>query len=572
MKLSNSFFKTYKEAPKEAETKSHQLMLRAGMIKQLTRGVYSYLPLAYRTLRKIENIVREEMNKKNAQEIFMPIIQPADLWEESGRYFYYGKELIRLQDRNKRDFVLGPTHEEVVVDIVRNMVSSYKELPLNLYQIQTKFRDELRPRFGLMRGREFIMKDAYSFHNTKEDLDREYLAMKDAYTKIFSRCGLDFRAVEADTGSIGGAESHEFMVLADSGEDDILYSNQGDYAANVEKATSIINIEYEKEEEKEIEKINTPNCTTIEDISSYLNIKADKIVKSVMFKEILEDKTNYYMCLIRGDLEVNDIKVKNVYKSSVEFEMLDEEDMKKLNLCKGYLGATKNMNNIDKIKVIADTSIKNLQNFVIGANEENYHFINANIKDLKIDIFEDIRIAKKGDRSPRDNGTLEVAKGIEVGHIFKLGTKYTKALNFTVLDNNGRQQEVIMGCYGIGISRLMAACIEQHNDENGIIWPISIAPYHVIVVPVNIKNEIQKENAEKIYETLKEKGIEAILDDRLEKPGFKFKDADLIGIPFRIVVGKDIEDKKVEFVTRKTNEKEILTLDEMYSKLNNLIN
>lgn len=572
MKLSKSFLKTYKEAPAVAETISHNLMLRSGMIRQLTRGVYSYLPMAYRVIRKIENIVREEMNKKGAQEIFMPIIQPSDLWEESGRYFAYGKELMRLNDRNNRNFVLGPTHEEVVVDIVRNTINSYKDLPFNLYQIQIKFRDELRPRFGLMRGREFIMKDAYSFHMNSEDLDREYQEMKDAYCKIFTRCGVIFRAVEADTGSIGGAESHEFMVLADSGEDDILYSDSGDYAANIEKATSVINMEYEDEIEKTIEKVLTKDSKTIEEVSKTLNVDKSKTVKAMMYKEVLEEKINYYMALIRGDLEINEIKVKNMFKSSIEFELINEDDMKKLELIEGFIGPKADEIDNKNIKVVADLSLKNLKNFVIGANEKDYHYINANLKDIKIDLFGDIRLAKEGEKSPKDNGILKLAKGIEVGHIFKLGDKYSKALNLKVLDNNGKQQTPIMGCYGIGISRVMAAVIEQNHDENGIIWPISIAPYEVVVIPVNNKDDIQLSKSNEIYEKLINLGIEAVLDDRNEKAGFKFKDSDLIGYPFRIVVGKDISDNLVELVERKTNESIKIELEKAIEIITNKIN
>lgn len=567
MRLSKSFLKTYKEAPAVAEVISHKLMLRAGMIKQLSRGVYSYMPMAYLVLRKIENITREEMNRAGAQEILMPIIQPADLWKESGRFFNYGKELMRLKDRNDRDFVLGPTHEEVVSDIVRNTISSYKDLPFNLYQIQTKFRDEVRPRFGLMRGREFIMKDAYSFHIDELDLDREYNNMKDAYSRILNRCGLKFRAVEADTGSIGGAASHEFMVLADSGEDDILYSTTGDYAANVEKAVSIIDYEISDEEEKEIQEISTPNIKTIEDLANFLNISKEKTVKAVLYKEVLENNTNYYIALIRGDLDINEIKLKNSVNSNVEFELMDENDILKFNLESGFVGAIKNDERLKDIVVIADESVKYLKNFVIGANKKDYHYINANLKDLKIDKFFDIRTAKENEKSI-DGGILEIAKGIEVGHIFKLGTKYSEALNVKILDQNGKQKIVYMGCYGIGISRIMAAAIEQNNDENGIIWPLSIAPYHIIVIPANMKDEKQVEIAEKLYLEIKEKyGLDVLLDDRQEKAGFKFKDADLLGIPYRIVIGKDIENNNIEFVERKGLLKEIINIDEIDSKL-----
>jgi len=484
MRLSKAFLKTYKESPKEVELASHQLMLRTSMIKQLTRGVYSYLPLGYRVLRKIENITREEMNRAGAQEIHMPVLQPASLWEESGRWFAYGPELMRLKDRNEREFALGPTHEEVVTDIVRNMISSYKELPFNLYQIQTKFRDEIRPRFGLMRGREFVMKDAYSFHLDQESLDEEYQNMKSAYERIFTRCGLNFRAVEADSGSIGGDSSNEFMVLAESGEDDILYDDSSNYAANIEKAKSIIELKESDEEKLPKELVKTPHAKTIEDLAKFLNIPKEKTVKAVMLKEITEDGENFVLALIRGDLDVNSIKLKNaVY-----------------------------------------------------------------------DMVSDIRNAREGDTAPDGKGTLKLAKGIEVGHIFKLGDKYSKALNATVLDENGKQQIMKMGCYGIGISRVMAAAIEQNNDEYGIIWPKNIAPYLVDVIIANVKDEVQSLLGEKIYEELLSNGIEVVLDDRNERAGFKFKDADLIGFPLKIVAGKSAVEGKVEIKDRRTGE------------------
>ena len=481
MRLSKAFLKTYKEAPKEAEVVSHQLMLRASMIRQLTRGVYNYLPFGFRVLKKIENIVREEMDKAGAQEILMPVLQPASLWEESGRWFAYGPELMRLKDRSEREFALGPTHEEVVTDIVRNTIDSYKNLPINLYQIQTKFRDEMRPRFGLMRGREFVMKDAYSFHLTDKSLDEEYKNMKETYCRILERCGLVFRAVEADTGSIGGDSSHEFMVLAESGEDDILYSENSDYAANVEKASSIIELVESTEDKLPKELLFTPNCKTIEEVAKFCNVPESKTVKALLLKEVLEDKTNYFLVLIRGDL-------------------------------------------------------------------------NVNMEDLYYDIIGNIREAREGDMAPDQSGTLKIARGIEVGHIFKLGDKYSKALNATVLDENGKQKIVKMGCYGMGVSRIMSAAIEQNNDEFGIIWPKAIAPYIANVIIANMKDETQVNVAEKIYNELKEAGIDVVLDDRNERAGFKFKDADLIGFPLKIVAGKNSVDGIVEIKDRKTGE------------------
>ena len=551
MRLSEAFLKTYKEAPKEAEIISHQLMLRASMIKQLTRGVYSYLPLGYRVLRKIENITREEMDRAKAQEIFMPVLQPASLWEESGRWFAYGPELMRLKDRNEREFALGPTHEEVVTDIVRNMVSSYKDLPFNLYQIQTKFRDEIRPRFGLMRGREFIMKDAYSFHIDQKSLDEEYINMKSAYERIFTRCGLNFRAVEADSGSIGGDSSHEFMVLAESGEDDILYDDSSNYAANVEKAVSIIELKESDEKKLMKELVKTPHAKTIEDLANFLNIPKEKTVKAVMLKEVTEDGENFVLALIRGDLDVNSIKLKNAIGAKIELEMMTPEECKRFGLVPGYAGSYEKK---DGLKVVIDETVKYVRNFALGANKEEYHYINVNIEDIVYDLVADIRKAKEGDTSPDGKGTLKLAKGIEVGHIFKLGDKYSKALNATVLDENGKQQIIKMGCYGIGISRVMAAAIEQNHDEFGIIWPKNIAPYLVDVIIANIKDETQVSLGEKIYAELSDNGIETVLDDRNERAGFKFKDADLIGFPLKIVVGKGAAEGIVEIKDRKTGE------------------
>ena len=548
MRFSKTFIKTYKESPKEAETQSHKLMLRAGMIKQVSRGNYTYLPLGLKVLKKIEKIAREELDKAGAIELLMPIMQPADLWKESGRWNAYGPELMRFKDRNQRDFVLGPTHEEIVTYLFRELIKSYKELPINFYQIQTKFRDEIRPRFGLMRGREFIMKDGYSFHLTKESLDKEYLNMKQAYCNIFNRCGLNFRPVEADTGSIGGAESHEFMVLASAGEDDILYSDTTDYAANVEKATSKIELVMPEEEKKEKELVETPNVTTIDELEKYLNISKKKIVKAVLFKEVLEDKTNYYMAIIRSDLDVNDIKVKNAFNLNVELELVTDEDIQKLGICKGYMGVLKDFNK--DVKVVMDESVKYLYNFVVGANKENYHYTNVNLEDLRYDVVADVRKARAGDMSPIGEGVLKIARGIEVGHIFKLGDKYSKAMNAKVLDETGKLQTVIMGCYGIGISRVAAAAVEQNNDENGIIWPLSIAPYEVDIIATNMKNEDIVKASEQVYKLLKDENIDVIYDDRNEKAGFKFKDADLIGFPIKIIIGNKASEGIVELKTR----------------------
>lgn len=573
MRFSKSLIKTYKESPKEAETVSHKLMLRASMIKQVSRGNYTYLPLGLKVIKKIENIVREEMNRAGANELLMPIMQPSDLWIESGRYFAYGPELMRFSDRNNRNFVLGPTHEEVSVFIFRDMIKSYKDLPLNMYQIQTKFRDEIRPRFGLMRGREFIMKDAYSYHLTKESLDEEYINMKKTYERIFTRCGLNFRAVEADTGSIGGAESHEFMVLAEAGEDDILYSDTTEYAANIEKARSIIlDMNPAEEEKKQMQKVHTPNCESIEELSKFLNISAKKTVKALLLKEVLEDKTNYYMALIRGDLDVNEIKVKNAFGLNVELELITEEDMKTLNIEKGYVGALSGLD--DRIKIVLDETVSHMYNFVVGANEKDYHYINTNVSDLKYDMVADIRTARAGDLSPVGEGVLKIARGIEVGHIFKLGDKYSKSMNAKVLDENGKLSTVIMGCYGIGVSRIAAATVEQYNDENGIKWPISIAPYEVDVIATNMKDENMVSISEKIYADLLKNNVDVIIDDRTEKAGFKFKDADLIGIPIKVIVGKSIEQNMVEVKLRNEEQGQEVSIENVNSyileKLKNL--
>ena len=551
MRLSKAFLKTYKEAPKEAEIISHQLMLRASMIRQLTRGIYSYLPLGYRVLRKIENIVREEMDRAGAQEVHMPVLQPASLWEESERWFAYGPELMRLKDRSEREFALGPTHEEVVTDIVRNTVSSYKELPFNLYQIQTKFRDERRPRFGLMRGREFLMKDAYSFHLDQDSLDKEYLNMKEAYERIFTRCGLNFRAVEADSGSIGGDSSHEFMVLAESGEDDILYSDMSDYAANKEKAEGIIELSESTEEKKSKELLYTPDCRTIEDVANFCKVPQSKTVKALLLKEEFGESKKYFLALIRGDLNVNTVKLKNLVGASVELEMMEEGEISDFGLIKGYVGSFEKKENLT---VVLDETVKYMRNFVVGGNKDEHHYINVNLEDLYYDMIGNIREAKEGDGSPDGKGILKIARGIEVGHIFKLGDKYSKALNASVLDENGKQQIMKMGCYGIGISRVMAAAIEQNHDEYGMVWPKNIAPYMADIIIANIKDEVQMALGEKIYGILTGEGIESVLDDRNERAGFKFKDADLIGFPLKIVVGKGAADGIVEMKDRKTGD------------------
>ncbi|MGL4568633.1 MAG: proline--tRNA ligase [Fusobacteriaceae bacterium] len=549
MRFSKYYIKTLKETPKEAEVISHQLMMRSSMIKKLASGVYTYLPLGLKALKKVENIVREEMERAGAQEILMPVIQPAELWMESGRWDTMGPEMFRLKDRHNRDFILGPTHEEVITDIVRNDISSYKSLPLNLFQIQNKFRDERRPRFGLMRGREFLMKDAYSFHETAECLDAEFENMKAAYSRVFERCGLTFRPVEADSGAIGGTGSQEFHVLAESGEDAIIYCDSCDYAANIETADSKA-VHLGKEELKELKLESTPNVSKIEDVVDFLKVPVEKTVKAMMYKDMGTD--DIYMVLIRGDFEVNEVKLKNKI-DAVDVALLTDEEIEGAGLVKGYIGPFGA--ELKDIKIIADPTVLEISNHTAGGNKADTHYVDMNYgRDYTAHIVADIRTVKVGEECPKCNGHLKVARGIECGHIFKLGTKYSEALKATVLDRDGKSRTLIMGCYGIGVSRTMAAAIEQNYDENGIIWPSVIAPFVVDVIPANIKDETQVATAEKIYSALTEERIDVIIDDRNEKPGFKFKDADLLGFPFKIVCGKRAVEGIVEVKIRRTNE------------------
>jgi len=558
MRYSEMFLPTIREIPSDAEVVSHQLMLRAGMIRKLTAGIYTYLPLGYRVIRKVEQIIREEMNRAGAQEIFMPAVQPAELWQESGRWEHYGKELLRFRDRHDRECCLGPTHEEVVTELVRNEIKTYRQLPRNLYQIQTKFRDEIRPRFGVMRCREFGMKDAYSFDVDQEGAEISYKKMYDAYHAIFRRCGLRFRAVEADTGSIGGSFSHEFMVMADTGEDAVVFCNRCDYAANLEKA------EIAKPEELAVDEkaflplmeVHTPNVRTIEEVCAFLGVTPQEVVKTLVFSA--DGKP--VAVLIRGDEEVNEIKVRNLLKCN-ELEMaMDDMIMAAAKAPRGFVGAIG-----IKAKVLADYSLLNMVNCVMGANKEDYHVKNVNIgRDFKVDVFADLRVARESDPCPRCQGELRFARGIEVGHVFKLGTKYSEAMKAVYLDKNGQEQTMIMGCYGIGVGRTVAASIEQNNDENGIIWPMPIAPYHVIITPVNINEPRLAEVAGKLYESLAGKGVEVLFDDRDERAGVKFNDADLIGIPLRVTVGpKRLAEGKVEVKIRKTGEVKTLSLDDV---------
>lgn len=558
MRVSKLYAPTLREVPAEAEVVSHQLMLRAGFMRKAAGGIYTYLPLAWRVLKKIERIVREEMDAKGSQELLMPIVQPAEIWQESGRWDVYGAEMFRLQDRHNRCFCLGPTHEEMVTTLIRGDVRSYRQLPLSVYQIQNKYRDERRPRFGLMRGREFIMKDAYSFDRDEAGLDKSYQDMYDAYTNIFTRCGLNFRPVEADSGAIGGSGSHEFMVIADSGEAEIVFCTSCDYAANVEKA-ELFPLEAEEEAMLTKEEVVTPDCKTIADVCAYLKLPVDHSVKAVAYNS----EKGLILCFVRGDHEVNEIKVINTC-GVIDLEMATEEQLAAAGTVGGYMGPVGIDNK--KVIVVVDATVMKMHNVCCGANKEGYHFINVNPgRDFTPTYVADIRLIQEGDPCPHCGGEVSKARGIEVGQVFKLFTKYSSALKATYLDENGKEQPMVMGCYGVGVSRTMAAAIEQNYDDNGIIWPIEIAPYHVLVVPVNIKDEASAAKAEEIYMQLKKVGLETVIDDRNERPGVKFKDADLIGYPLRVVVGpKTLTEGKLEVKIRKTGEIRYLPLDGDY--------
>ena len=558
MRVSKLYAPTLREVPAEAEVVSHQLMLRAGFMRKAAGGIYTYLPLAWRVLKKIERIVREEMDAKGSQELLMPIVQPAEIWQESGRWDVYGAEMFRLQDRHNRCFCLGPTHEEMVTTLIRGDVRSYRQLPLSVYQIQNKYRDERRPRFGLMRGREFIMKDAYSFDRDEAGLDKSYQDMYDAYTNIFTRCGLNFRPVEADSGAIGGSGSHEFMVIADSGEAEIVFCTSCDYAANVEKA-ELFPLEAQEEAMLTKEEVVTPDCKTIADVCAYLKLPVDHSVKAVAYNS----EKGLILCFVRGDHEVNEIKVINTC-GVIDLEMATEEQLAAAGTVGGYMGPVGIENK--KVIVVVDATVMKMHNVCCGANKEGYHFINVNPgRDFTPTYVADIRLIQEGDPCPHCGGEVSKARGIEVGQVFKLFTKYSSALKATYLDENGKEQPMVMGCYGVGVSRTMAAAIEQNYDDNGIIWPIEIAPYHVLVVPVNTKDEASAAKAEEIYMQLKKVGLETVIDDRNERPGVKFKDADLIGYPLRGVVGpKTLTEGKLEVKIRKTGEIRYLPLDGDY--------
>lgn len=561
MRTSHYLLATQKEVPSDAEVISHQLMIRAGMVRKVAAGLYNWLPTGLRVLNKVAHIVRDEMNKAGSIEINMPVVQPADLWEESGRWEEYGPELLRIKDRQQRDFVLGPTHEEVITALVRNEVSSYKQLPLNLYQIQTKFRDEIRPRFGIMRGREFVMKDAYTFHLGEECLDKTYQTMHQAYCNIFERLGLEYRPVIADSGSIGGAVSHEFHVLAESGEDDIAFSNSSQYAANVELAEAVCNTTA-ADATQALEKVDTGEAKTIDAVTEVLKIDAKNSVKTLMVKASDEIDAPIVALILRGDHSLNEIKAAKHAWIASPLEMAEEKDVFALVGCGfGTLGPV-NLN----LPIIVDNSAAACSDFVCGANEANTHYMGVNWqRDVNDYTCADLRNVVAGDPSPDGQGTLEIRKGIEVGHIFQLGDKYSKAMNCGVLTETGKHEVLQMGCYGIGVTRIVAAAIEQNHDKYGIIWPDAIAPFKVVIIPMNMhKSARVQEVAEKLYAALESNHTEVLFDDRKERPGVMFADMELIGVPHSIVIGeRNLDNQQVEYKNRRTGEKTMLAIDDV---------
>ncbi|APB79279.1 proline--tRNA ligase [Pasteurella multocida] len=565
MRTSQYLFSTLKETPAEASIVSHQLMLRAGMIRPLASGLYTWLPTGLRVLNKVEKIIREEMDNSGALEVKMAVTQPAELWQESGRWEEYGPELLRFKDRGERDFVIGPTNEEVITDLVRRELSSYKQLPLNLYHIQTKFRDEVRPRFGVMRSREFVMKDAYSFHTTHECLQNTYDVMYETYSNIFNRLGLDFRAVQADTGSIGGSASHEFQVLAQSGEDDVVFSTESDFAANIELAEAVALGERGAATE-ELRVVDTPNAKTIAELVEQFNQPIEKTVKTLVVHATEESGHKLVALLVRGDHELNEIKAEKVdiVASPLQFAT-DEEIRAVVGAGTGSLGPI----NLP-MPIVIDRTVANMDNFSAGANQDGKHYFGINWeRDLPVPHIADLRNVVEGDPSPDGKGVLQIKRGIEVGHIFQLGTKYSAAMNATVQGENGRPQTMIMGCYGIGVTRVIAAAIEQHHDERGIIWPDNIAPFKVAIVPMNMhKSESVQQFAEELYRTLTAQGVEVIFDDRKERPGVMFADMELIGVPHMIVIGeKNLEKGEIEYKNRRSGEKEMIAKDQLLDVL-----
>jgi prolyl-tRNA synthetase len=558
MKVSQIFFQTLKEVPKEAQIESHRLLYRAGMIQKLASGIYNYLPLVLRSIRKLENIIREELNKRGCQEVLMPAVQPSDIWEESGRWSYYGPELLRFKDRKGSDFCLGPTHEEVITDMVRKNLRSYKQLPYNLYQFQSKFRDEIRPRFGLMRGREFIMKDGYSFDINEEKALESYKSMYDAYNAIFKRCGLKFKPVDAATGAIGGDKSHEFQVLAESGEDLILSCSKCDYAANTEKARTKIEFRQSDEEMLKMEEVHTPDKKAVEDVAEFLGKKTSDFIKSLIF--VVDGKP--VLVMVPGDREVNAAKIQGFFKAD-SVELADDATVEKVTgAVTGFAGPVGLKN---EIVVALDHNLEGRRNLVSGANKTDYHFINISPeRDFTPTVTGDFVVTRKGEICPECDGVLEEFRGIEVGQVFFLGTKYSEKMHCSFIDEKGQQSNAVMGCYGLGVGRTVQAAIEQNHDEFGIKWPMALAPYEAIVLPLQMNKEEVVEAAEKIYRKLLNAGVEAVLDDRDERAGFKFNDADLVGYPVQVIIGaKSLEKGEIEVKIRKTGEKKIIPLDEV---------
>ena len=566
MKTSQYFIPTLKETPADAVVVSHQLMLRSGMIRKLASGMYTWLPLGLKVLRKVENIVREEMNRSGALETLMPAVQPAEIWQETGRWYEFGPELLRFQDRHNRDFVMGPTHEEVITDIARNELNSYKQLPINMYQVQSKFRDERRPRFGVMRGREFLMKDGYSFHASMDCLQAEFDNMHNTYCRIFGRMGLDFRAVDADSGAIGGSGSKEFHVLANSGEDDIVFSDEGTYSANIEKAEALAPADKALEPSEEMILVDTPDAKTIEQLVEQFDLPAERTVKTLIVAATEESEYDYIALVVRGDHELNEVKAENLPDVAAPLCFATEEEIKEImGAGPGSLGPVN-----CPIPVIADRTVAVMSDFGAGANIEGKHYFGINWeRDARFSRAEDLRNIVEGDPSPCGKGKLYIKRGIEVGHIFQLGTKYSESMNATVLSENGKSVPMAMGCYGIGVSRTVAAAIEQNHDDRGIIWPEAIAPFHIAIVPLKIeKSEVVREAAEKLYKELTEAGYEVLMDDRKASPGVKFADMELIGIPHRVVLSdRGLANGLVEYKQRKAAGKEDIKLSEIFGLL-----
>lgn len=565
VKQSKMLIPTLKEVPSDAESISHQLMLRAGYIKQISAGMYSYLPLAHKVLLKLEQIIREEMDKIDAVEMLTPAVLPAELWQESGRYESYGPNLFKLKDRHERDFILGPTHEETMTTIVKDAIKSYKKLPLTLYQIQMKYRDENRPRFGLLRGREFLMKDAYSFHADMDSLDKVYRDMDVAYQNIFDRVGLNYRSIIGDAGAMGGNDSKEFMAIAPIGEDTVVYSDGSDYAANLEMAQNKRTLQPSHEIPKELTKVETPGCKTIDEVAAFLKTKPENTIKTLLY--VADDKL--VVVLLRGNDQLNEVKLTNFLGADRLRPATNDEAKHYLGADFGSLGP---VGISEDLQVLADLDVKAMANASVGANEDGYHYINVNLnRDFKVDEFVDLRTVNEGELSPDGQGTLKFTRGIEIGHIFKLGTRYTEAMDAQILDENGRQKPIIMGCYGIGVSRLLSAIVEQHCDEHGMIWPKEIAPFDIHVVPINMKKAEQAKLAQELTATLEAAGYSVLVDDRNERPGVKFADSDLIGLPVRITVGKKASEGIVEIKLRQSGETIEIKQDELLNTLNILL-